>query len=133
VHTRALLVMAGLVAGGAAAAQPVPMMPDAYWGGLKQHMHIRPGQEGAWKNYSAAMGRMEAKAGFPDKTMMDAMRTATWHERCQMMNRSIRAAHAADAARKAAAALAPALDKAQRAEAPAELPGFSLPPGPGLG
>jgi hypothetical protein len=132
-NRRALLLLPVIALSSEAFAQNIQWTMRTYWDELKKRMGIKPHQEAAWKKYSMSIDQASAQSGGHDSSMLEAMGTATWHERCQMMNRSFKGEQAADVARKAAAELLPVLDTQQKAAAPAVLPGVALPPGPGFG
>jgi uncharacterized coiled-coil DUF342 family protein len=60
--------------------------PAGYLDGLKAQLKISPAQEGAWATYATAVKDHAAQMQAAHKTMFEAMGTATWQERRDMMN-----------------------------------------------
>jgi hypothetical protein len=107
---------------------------DAYLDKLGRHMAITPFQKAAWKTYADKVTHVGKDMQDAHPTKMEAMETASWHERCHMVNQMLMTRKdAAETAHKAAAELMPALTEEQKQKAKAELPGLALPPAAGLG
>ncbi len=146
-HYRGLMaaaVVAGLcVQAGGLAAQP--MGPSGMRGGraggmmhggqiansaqyldsLKARLGITAAQEAAWTTYAEVVKGAAAQMQGAHQTMYDAMGTATWQERRDMMNRMFEAREQARTQVHAAAeALLPSLTAAQRETAAGALPGL---------
>lgn len=144
------LLIAGLLMAGTvpAFAQPMgsgrgpgtmrqgPMMADpaGYLAGLKAKLKITSAQEAAWSTYAAAVTTHADQMQAQHQTMFEAMGTASWPERCQMMNDMFATRQqAATAVHDAAAKLSEALTPAQRQEAQGILPGLMGRGGPMMG
>lgn len=107
---------------------------DAYMEKLGRHMAITPVQQTAWQTYADKMTRVGKDMQGAHPTKMEAMETASWHERCHMVNQMLMTRKdAAVTAHKAAAELMPSLTEEQKQKAKAELPGLALPPAAGFG
>lgn len=99
--------------------------PAGYLDGLKTQLKITPAQEDAWATYAAAVKDHATQMQAAHKTMFEAMGTASWQERRDMMNtmfstrqQAMTAVH--DAAEKLTGALTPA----QKDQAAGILPGM---------
>ncbi len=105
--------------------------PAGYLDSLKAALGITAVQEPAWDEYAATVkGAAEQMQG-AHRTMFDAMGTATWQERRDMMNRMFEVRQESfDKVHAAAEKLLPSLDAPQRTKAETRLPGLA---GPGYG
>ena len=140
---RALLAAAFAVIGGVALAQPYgpgmsgrPGMgrgpglgrmvdPSGYLDGLKAQLGITAAEAAAWDAYAEVVKGHAAQMQDLHRTMWDAMPTASWQERRDMMNRAFEARQQSFAAvRDAALKLEPTLTAEQRAKAARILPGL---------
>lgn len=105
--------------------------PAAYLDGLKAQLKITTAQEDAWATYAAAVKDHATQMQAAHKTMFEAMGTATWQERRDMMNNMFATRQQAmTAVHDAADMLAGVLTPAQRSKATGILPGMM---GPGMG
>jgi protein CpxP len=105
--------------------------PAGYLDGLKAQLKISPAQEGAWATYATAVKDHAAQMQAAHKTMFEAMGTATWQERRDMMNNMFATRQQAmTAVHDAANKLMEALTAEQRRQAAGILPGMG---GPGMG
>ncbi len=96
----------------------------SYLDSLKTRLAITPAQEPAWKEYADTVSSVGEQMQAMHQTMFDAMDTATWEERRDMMNEMFGARQNAFATvHDAAAKLLPQLDATQRARARGALPG----------
>jgi hypothetical protein len=97
-----------------------------YLASLKAGLGVTAQQEPAWNDYAdAVMGAGEPVRGL-HRTMFEAMDTASWQERREMMNRMFQARmQAYDTVHAAAEKLLPRLDPPQRAKAAEVLPGLA--------
>jgi hypothetical protein len=140
--------LAGVALAGAAIAQPMgPGMqrgpgggpgfgrgmndPVSYLAALKTELAITPVQDPAWKAYAEVVETMAGQMKGMHANTYEAMQTATWQERQEMMNAMFQSRTEAhrmvhDAAEK----LLPELTPAQRSQAAAKLPGL-MPQGRG--
>jgi LTXXQ motif family protein len=102
--------------------------PAGYLTALKADLGITPAQEPAWKEYADTVtGVVEQMQGV-HQTMYEAMGTATWQERRDMMNRMFDARQQGfDTVHAAAEKLMASLDTSQRTKAATRLPGLAGP------
>ena len=101
-----------------------------YLASLKTELAITPGEEPAWKDYADTVSGIGEQMQGLHQTMFDAMGTASWPERRDMMNQMFQARQqASDTVRDAATKLTSALDPAQKEKARSMLPGFAYGPG----
>jgi hypothetical protein len=150
INRRLLLGLAGAIVAGAAMAQPMgPGMqrgpgggpgfgrgmtdPASYLAALKTELGITSGQDAAWGTYAEVVQTMAGQMKGMHANTYEAMQTATWQERQEMMNTMFQSRTEAhrmvhDAAEK----LLPELTPAQRDQANAKLPGL-MPQGAGMG
>ncbi len=99
--------------------------PASYLEGLKANLGITAQQQPAWTEYADTVQGVATQMQGAHEIMYDAMGTATWQERRDMMNRMFEARQQAfnmvhDAAQK----LLPSLTAAQRQTAEMSLPGL---------
>jgi len=107
--------------------------PAGYLNDLKVVLGITSAQEPAWNVYADVVKGAADQMRGAHATMFDAMGTATWLERRDMMNRMFEMRHESfDKVHDAAEKLLPQLDTAQRTKAQTRLPGL-LGPGHGRG
>lgn len=105
--------------------------PASYLDGLKAQLKITTAQEDAWATYAAAVKDHATQMQAAHKTMFEAMGTATWQERRDMMNSMFATRQQAmTAVHDAAGTLAGVLTPKQRSQATGILPGMM---GPGMG
>ena len=133
---------AAIVVGASAVALAQPLGGGAMMGGggmmggrwnaagyldsVKSELAITPAQEPAWKEYAQTVGGVAEQMQGVHQTMYDAMGTATWQERRDMMNTMVAARQQAfDQVHAAAEKLLPALTGEQRAKAETTLPGLA--------
>lgn len=106
--------------------------PAAYLESLKLVLGITAAQQPAWDEYAAAVKGAGDQMQGAHRTMFDAMGTATWQERRDMMNRMFEVRQESfDKVQGAANKLLPTLDASQQAKAATRLPGL-VGPGPGM-
>jgi hypothetical protein len=106
---------------------------DAYTASLKAQLGITAAQERPWNDYAAVLKDAAGHIQGVHQTMWDAMGTATWQERQDMMNRAFEQRQSAfDTVHAAALKLEPSLTPAQRNQAASMLPGLRV-GGPGMG
>lgn len=99
--------------------------PAAYLDGLKADMRITTAQEPSWNSYAEVVKAAAVQMQGAHQTMYDAMGTANWQERRDMMNRMFEARQQAfDSVHAAAEKLLPELDATQKAQAGRNLPGL---------
>jgi LTXXQ motif family protein len=104
----------------------------SYLDRLKADLGITTAQEPAWKDYADTVQGVAGQMQGVHQTMYDAMGTASWQERRDMMNRMFQARQQSfDAVHEAAEKLLPALNPAQQAKAARALPGLAV-RGPGM-
>lgn len=104
---------------------------SAYLSDLKTTLSITQAQEPAWNEYTDTVKGVAEQMQGVHQSMYEAMGTADWQERRDMMNRMFEARQAAfDSVHAAAEKLLPSLDASQRAKAQTRLPGLA---GPGYG
>jgi hypothetical protein len=102
--------------------------PGGYLGDLKLVLGITEAQEAAWAAYTAVVKDAATQMQGAHQTMYQAMGTASWEERRDMMNRMFEVRQQTfDAVHTAAEKLLPALDDAQEAKAATRLPGLAGP------
>ncbi len=149
---RAVLAAALAAIGGTALAQPYgpgmgggPRMgrgpglgrmvdPSGYLDGLKSQLGITAAEATAWDAYAEVVKGHATQMQDLHRTMWDAMPTASWQERRDMMNRAFEARQQSFAAvHDAALKLEPTLTAEQRKTAAGILPGLlnASPMGPG--
>src|SRR5579875_384104 len=99
--------------------------PESYLAGLKSELGITATQEPAWDAYAEAVKTSAEQMRGAHQTMYEAMGTATWQERQDMMNRMFETRQEAyTRVHTAAQKLLPALTPTQRSKAMALLPGL---------
>ncbi len=150
--TAAAMLTGSVLVGGSGLALAQPMMggamhgPDAgmmrhhdwsysgpasYLAALKADLGITPAQEPAWNDYAEAVKGMAAQMQGVHQTMYEAMGSATWQERRDMMNRMFEVRQDAfNTVHSAAEKLLASLDPSQQKKAVGRLPGLV---GPGRG
>jgi hypothetical protein len=102
--------------------------PSGYLNNLKVALGITAAQEPAWNEYADTVKGAAGQMQGAHQTMFDAMGTATWQERRDMMNRMFEVRQASfDQVHAAADKLLPALDASQRTKAETRLPGLAAP------
>lgn len=102
--------------------------PDAYLDGLKTQLGITSAQDGAWNAYAAVVKQHAPQMHEARMHMFEAMNTATWAERRDMMHRAMEERQEAQTAIHAAAEkLVPSLNAAQKTKAASILPGLKPP------
>ena len=144
-----LAALAGAAAGAAAqpAAEPGPGMmrgggPNmmggsggmmgGYWNtgsyldALKTQLAISPNEESAWKEYADTISGIGEQMQGLHQTMFEAMGTASWQERRNLMNGMFQARQQAfDTVHEAATKLMSTLGPSQKAKAQSILPGLA--------
>jgi hypothetical protein len=99
--------------------------PSGYLDGLRAQLGITTEQATAWEAYAEVVKAQTAQMQDLHRTTWEAMPTATWQERRDMMNRMFEARQQAfSAVHDAAQKLEPALTAEQRSKATAILPGL---------
>jgi hypothetical protein len=99
---------------------------------LKADLGITAEQEPAWKAYTETVQGAAGQMQGAHQTMYDAMGTASWQERRDMMNRMFEARQQSfDTVHTAAEKLLPSLTQAQQTKAARVLPGLAA-RGPGM-
>jgi hypothetical protein len=118
---------AGMMGGGMG-----PGMMGGYWNtasyldGLKTRLGITAGQEPAWKDYSDTVTGVGEQMQALHQTMFEAMGTASWQERRDLMNSMFQSRQqASDSVYQAATKLMAILDPVQKARAQQILPGLA--------
>jgi hypothetical protein len=102
--------------------------PVGYLESLKVVLGITEVQASAWNEYADTVKGAADQMQGAHQSMFDAMGTATWQERRDMMNRMFEVRQASfDKVHAAANKLLPALDASQRKQAEARLPGLGSP------
>ena len=102
--------------------------PAGYLSSLKVALGITAAQEAAWNEYADTVKGAAGQMQGAHQVMFDAMGTATWQERRDMMNRMFEVRQGSfDQVHAAAEKLLPALDASQRAKAETRLPGLAAP------
>jgi LTXXQ motif family protein len=100
--------------------------PAAYLDSLKADLAITEQQGSAWNRYADTVKGVAEQMQGVHQSMYEAMGTASWQERRDMMNRMFQSRQQAfDTVHAAAEDLLPALDPAQRAKAQTRLPGLA--------
>ena len=103
---------------------------ESYLASLKAELGISTSQEAAWKDYADTVSGVQTQMQGLHQTMFDAMGTASWEERRDMMNRMFQARQQAfDTVHEAANKLMTALTPAQQTKARRSLPGLAFGPG----
>lgn len=103
---------------------------ETYVASLKNELAITPAQEPAWKEYAETLDGVAEQMEGLHQTMYDAMGTASWEERRDMMNTMFAARQQAfDQVHAAATKLLASLTPEQRAKAQDSLPGLASPRG----
>jgi hypothetical protein len=150
-------MLAGSALAGAAMAQPMgPGMQPGFGGGpggrgggpgfgrgmndpveylaaLKTELAITPAQDAAWNSYAEVVQTMANQMRAMHANVYEAMQTATWQERRDMMNAMFQSrTEAHRMVQEAAQKLLPNLNPAQRSQAALKLPGL-MPQGRGHG
>lgn len=99
--------------------------PASYLDGLKTQLGISSTQQPAWNEYAGSLKAAATQMRVAHETMYDAMGTATWRERRDMMNRMFETRQQVwDTVHAAAQKLLPSLSAEQQAKASATLPGL---------
>lgn len=102
----------------------------SYLDSLKGQLAITADQQPAWKDYADTVSGVGEQMQALHQTMFDAMGTASWQERRDMMNRMFDARQQSfDNVHAAAIKLLPSLDATQKAKAQQILPGLAARPG----
>ena len=102
--------------------------PAGYLTALKADLAITAAQSPAWDKYADTVKGVAEQMQGVHQSMYDAMGTATWQERRDMMNRMFDARQQAfDTVHTAAESLLPSLDASQQAKAATRLPGLAVP------
>ncbi len=108
--------------------------PASYLDALKARLAITPGQEGAWDTYAGTVKDAAAQMQAMHQSVYEAMGTATWQERRDMMDRMFASRQQAmTTVHDAAGKLMEALTPAQRTQAAGILPGLGGGRGPMMG
>jgi Spy/CpxP family protein refolding chaperone len=103
---------------------------ESYLASLKVELGISADQQAAWKDYADTVSGVQTQLQGLHQTMFDAMGTATWEERRDMMNRMFQARQQAfDTVHEGANKLLTVLTPAQQAKARRSLPGLAYGPG----
>ena len=98
----------------------------SYLDRLKADLGITAAQEPAWNSYAETVRGVAEQMQGVHQTMYEAMGTATWQERRDMMNGMFQSRQQAfDTVHEAAEKLLPALTAEQRAKAAGVLPGLT--------
>ncbi len=107
-----------------------PWNTGSYLNSVKTELAITAEQEPAWKAYADTVSGVGEQMQGLHQTMFDAMGTASWQERRDMMNTMFKAREQAfDSVHEAAGKLEAALTPAQKAKAQKILPGLGYGPG----
>ena len=144
--TSAVMLVGGVVIGTSGLVLAQPMMggmmhgPDAgmmrhhdwsysdpasYLGALKADLGITAAQEPAWNEYAETVKSVSGQMQGTHQTMYEAMSSASWQERRDMMNRMFEARQQAfNTVHTAAEKLLTSLDASQRTKAATRLPGL---------
>ena len=102
--------------------------PASYLAALKADLGVTPAQEPAWNEYAETVKGSAAQMQGAHQTMYEAMGSASWQERRDMMNRMFEARqHAFDTVQTAAEKLLASLDASQQKKAATRLPGLAGP------
>jgi hypothetical protein len=116
----------GMMGRGWGYADPVGYLDD-----LKVILGITNAQEPAWNDYADAVKGVAGQMQGVHQTMYDAMGTASWQERRDMMNRMFEVRQQSyDTVHAAAEKLVTVLDPSQRTKAATRLPGLAGPRAP---
>jgi hypothetical protein len=100
--------------------------PAAYLNGIKAELSITEAQSAGWKTYADAVIGTATQMQAIHQSMWEAMGTATWEERRDMMNHAFQARQQAfQAVHDAAQALLPSLTDLQKGKAEYILPGLA--------
>jgi LTXXQ motif family protein len=128
------LVLAQPMMGGARHGPDAGMMrhhdwsfsdPASYLAALKADLGVTPAQEPAWNDYAKTVQDVAAQMQGTHQTMYEAMGSASWQERRDMMNRMFDARQQAfNTVHTAAEKLLASLDASQRTKAATRLPGL---------
>ena len=98
----------------------------AYMAGIKAELGITAAQEDAWKTYAEFVNGTATQMQALHQSMWEAMNTATWEERRDMMNRAFQARQQAfQTVHDAALALLSSLSERQKGKAEIILPGLA--------
>lgn len=98
----------------------------AYLDGVKAELAITEAQAAAWKTYADVAATAGTQMQALHQSMWEAMGTATWEERRDMMNRSFQARQQIfQSVQDAAQALLPSLSDRQKGMAEYILPGLA--------
>ena len=120
----------GMMGGNGSATMSGVWNIGIYLDALKSQLAITAPEEHAWKTYADTISGINKRMQALHQTMFEAMGTASWEERRDMMNQLFKAHRFAfDTAHQAATGLLLALDPAQQAKAQSILPGFASGPG----
>lgn len=104
----------------------------SYLDRLKADLGITAAQEPAWNSYAETVRGVAEQMQGVHQTMYEAMGTATWQERRDMMNRMFESRQQAfDTVHDAADKLLPSLSPEQKTKATTALPGLMV-RGPGM-
>ena len=102
--------------------------PAGYLDALKTGLGVTSQQEPAWRDYADTVQGVATQMQGAHQIMYEAMGTATWEERRDMMNRMFEARQQAfTTVHEAAQKLLPSLTPAQRTLASTCLPGLRVP------
>ena len=122
----------GMMGGGMMGGGMGPGMMGGSWNTasyldrLKTRLDITPGQEPAWKDYADTITGAGQQMQSQHQTMFEAMGTASWEERRNLMNAMFQTRQqASDSVHQAATRLLAALDPAQKTRAQQILPGLA--------
>lgn len=128
------LVLAQPMMGGMMHGPDVGMMrhqdwsysdPASYLAALKVDLGITTAQEPAWNEYVETVKSVSVQMQGTHQTMYEAMGSASWQERRDMMNRMFETRQQAfNTVHAAAEKLLPSLDAAQQKKAANRLPGL---------
>ena len=99
--------------------------PASYLAALKADLGVTSAQEPAWNAYADTVKSVVAQMQGTHQTMYEAMGSASWQERRDMMNRMFEARQQAfNTVHSAAEKLLASLDAPQRTKAATRLPGL---------
>jgi protein CpxP len=102
--------------------------PASYLDGLKARLGITSAQEPAWNAYADTVSGAATQMRAAHQSLYEAMGTATWQERRDMMNRMFESRQQAfDTVHTAAQKLLPSLTPEQQTTADGVLPGLREP------
>ena len=100
----------------------------SYLTALKADLGVTPAQEPAWSEYAETVKSVAAQMQGTHQTMYEAMGSASWQERRDMMNRMFEARQQAfNTVHTAAEKLLASLDASQQKKATSWLPGLAGP------